>query len=335
MILELLFAAGAAIFGIAGGIRVEDARLRFNTAVADYHSLVSKANRAQATLQSELTKVGERIVNACNLLRKSNKILAPLDGITPGVQVNPSYGTSALAVFNQSSLMLTVYSKLHVAAAGVGVGTLVAAGSWGAVSLLGTASTGTAIATLHGAAATHATLAWLGGGSLAGGGAGILGGKLALGGVVLLPAAFAFGIASHLKANEINTQADEVEAANAKNRVALQQMSSQLAAIQPLYPVLDQEIADLKSAYRNSHKALFPVPGFSRLRKRLRLFFRGYYYNQADMVWVETLGAAVDKFLKRFCKDCSPVSSNARILEGKRVEPRPRTIAPSILGLNG
>ena len=50
----------------------------------------------------------------------------------------------------------------------------------------GTASTGTAISALHGAVATKAALAWLGGGALSAGGAGIAGGQalLALAGPV-------------------------------------------------------------------------------------------------------------------------------------------------------
>ena len=49
------------------------------------------------------------------------------------------------------------------------------------VASLGTASTGAAISTLSGAAATKATLAWLGGGTLAVGGLGVAGGVVALG----------------------------------------------------------------------------------------------------------------------------------------------------------
>lgn len=50
----------------------------------------------------------------------------------------------------------------------------------GTVSSLATASTGTAISSLSGAAATNATLAWLGGGSLAAGGGGMAAGAAAL-----------------------------------------------------------------------------------------------------------------------------------------------------------
>ncbi|MCI1211113.1 hypothetical protein [Bifidobacterium tibiigranuli] len=50
----------------------------------------------------------------------------------------------------------------------------------GAVGTLATASTGTAIASLSGVAASNATLAWLGGGSLAAGGGGMVAGAAAL-----------------------------------------------------------------------------------------------------------------------------------------------------------
>lgn len=52
---------------------------------------------------------------------------------------------------------------------------------------LGTASTGTAISGLSGIAAQNATLAWLGGGSLAAGGGGMALGGLVLGGITLVP----------------------------------------------------------------------------------------------------------------------------------------------------
>ncbi|AVI91336.1 hypothetical protein CW753_18200 [Klebsiella pneumoniae] len=53
-----------------------------------------------------------------------------------------------------------------------------ALGAWALVSAIGTASTGTAIGTLSGVAATNATLAWFGGGAVAAGGAGMSGGML-------------------------------------------------------------------------------------------------------------------------------------------------------------
>ena len=64
---------------------------------------------------------------------------------------------------------------------GSGAGIATTAGAWAAVSGLGVASTGTAISGLSGAAATHATLAWFGGGSLVTGGGGMALGSCVIG----------------------------------------------------------------------------------------------------------------------------------------------------------
>lgn len=74
-------------------------------------------------------------------------------------------------------------------ATGVAVGTATSVGLAATVGAFGTASTGTALASLHGAAFTNALLATLGGGSVASGGMGLLGGLFVLGSGVLIPAA--------------------------------------------------------------------------------------------------------------------------------------------------
>ena len=80
---------------------------------------------------------------------------------------------------------------LAALAGGGAVGAAAGGVTFAAVAALATASTGTAIGTLSGAAATSATLAWLGGGSLAAGGAGVAGGTLVLASVVAVPVAVA------------------------------------------------------------------------------------------------------------------------------------------------
>ncbi len=71
----------------------------------------------------------------------------------------------------------------------------VAAGiTYTTVATYGTASTGTAISTLSGVAAHNATMAALGGGSLAAGGGGMAMGALALTGVGVLVIISGFGI---------------------------------------------------------------------------------------------------------------------------------------------
>ena len=109
------------------------------------------------------------------------------------------------------------------AAAGAVGGALTAVGAYGAAMTFATASTGTAISTLGGAAATNATLAFFGGGSLASGGLGMAGGMYVLGGLVAGPALMVMGMITEAKSKaklekalSNKAQADEiVESLNA------------------------------------------------------------------------------------------------------------------------
>lgn len=86
--------------------------------------------------------------------------------------------------------------------AGIGAGALLGWGTYGGVMALGSASTGAAIAGLSGAAATNATLAWLGGGAIAAGGGGMALGTMVLGGIVAGPALLIAGGIFSSKAKE-------------------------------------------------------------------------------------------------------------------------------------
>lgn len=84
---------------------------------------------------------------------------------------------------------------------GTALGAVTAFGAYGGAMTFAAASTGTAIASLSGAAATNATLAFLGGGSLAAGGLGIAGGTAVLGGLVAGPALAVLGFVAGAKAS--------------------------------------------------------------------------------------------------------------------------------------
>lgn len=88
------------------------------------------------------------------------------------------------------------------ATAGIAGGALTAIGAYGAAQTFACASTGTAIASLSGAAATNATLAFFGGGSLAAGGLGMAGGMMVLGGLVAGPALLVMGLITGAKSQE-------------------------------------------------------------------------------------------------------------------------------------
>jgi hypothetical protein len=107
-----------------------------------------------------------------------------------------------------------ISSLLGGAAAGALGGALAAFGAYGAAMTFGTASTGTAIASLGGIAAYNATMAFLGGGALAAGGLGMAGGMMVLGGLVAGPALAIMGfiVGAKAAANLDNAKSNLAEA---------------------------------------------------------------------------------------------------------------------------
>lgn len=105
-----------------------------------------------------------------------------------------------------------------LSALGVTVATLGPTAAMGVATTFGVASTGTAISSLTGAAANSATLAWLGGGSVAAGGGGVAAGNafLALAGPVgwgiagaMLTASVGAGVVANRKNEEVAKEAIE------------------------------------------------------------------------------------------------------------------------------
>lgn len=132
--------------------------------------------------------------------QSEKEFLEGLDGIS--VQQVKEYKTAAL----QAQQFFKGGAKA-IGAATAGYG-----GAMGLATSVGVASTGTLIGSLSGAAATNATLAWLGGGSLAAGGGGMALGSLVLGGITVGPAVLIGGFVLAGEGEKALTKAREYEA---------------------------------------------------------------------------------------------------------------------------
>jgi len=126
------------------------------------------------------------------------------------VELQDSTGLDELKKFRFDSQSFTELREMSgyassiasgILTGGVG-GALAAFGAYSGVMAFGAASTGTAITALSGVAATNATLAFLGGGTLAAGGLGVAGGMAVLGGLVAGPALAIMGFVIGAKASK-------------------------------------------------------------------------------------------------------------------------------------
>lgn len=157
-------------------------------------------------------------------------------------------------------------------AGGAVVGATAALGAMGAVGLLGiatTATTGTVIGTLSGAAASKATLAWLGGGAISAGGSGVAGGMVVLGGIALAPVVIFgmfLGTNKGTKAlNEAKNYSDEIDvlvekvitliAELSQIRRGCHMMSETIISLNILLESFNKEIE--KIAYRLNQRPVF------------------------------------------------------------------------------
>ena len=157
------------------------------------------------------------------------------------------------------SIEMNASTAGKIAVASTGVATIalcgVPAATTSAVMAFGAASTGTAISSLSGAAATNATLAWLGGGSLAAGGGGMAAGSAVLGaitatttGVFALAAAGIVASAYYSKKyTEATAYLEEVKKARAKAKLgwtAMEAINQRAIELESVMKRLGERIND-------------------------------------------------------------------------------------------
>ena len=171
-------------------------------------------NRAQSNIEKIKNDTNEVIqqLGRAKLQSSANELKTFVDIFSQikSVHLEDSVGLDELSKLNITDELLSEMKKVALGAtdvigsgiAGVGAGALLGWGTYGGVMALGTASTGAAIGGLSGAAATNATLAWLGGGALAAGGGGMALGTMVLGGIIAGPALLVAGGIFGSKAKE-------------------------------------------------------------------------------------------------------------------------------------
>lgn len=199
---------------------------------------------------------------------------------------------------------------LGAGVAAIGSGALAGVACYGGAMTLATASTGTAIASLSGVAATNATLAWFGGGSLAAGGLGIAGGTAVLGGIVAAPVLAVAGMVmaakaqenlanarknyseAKLAAEEMNTAASKVDAINnvaGEYIYLLDELDTHMTTMQNS---LEQVLTKINEEY--SHRSLFSkVVGWFRGYKKFD--YRNFDNDQKQIVHMNYLMAQIMK----------------------------------------
>ncbi len=211
----LASAAYGAIKGKEGFSNIGKARQIGENAQNKYENAVEGVKREWKEIQTLAEEYGQlqldvkrktigRFVYFLEKIGKKNKqnkqYLEGLEGFSP--QQFQEYKTAVLEAENIANGGFKA----------IGAGAAAGQGAVGLIGLFGTASTGTAISGLSGAAAWNATLAWLGGGSLAAGGGGMALGWVVLSGIYAGPVLAIGGFVVAGQGEKALTQAREYQA---------------------------------------------------------------------------------------------------------------------------
>ena len=195
-----LFKSGKAIADNSEANDVNERARRLQDHITD------NLKKARDKSKTALERLGNKKLHVCEVPVGKFITLAEM---IKNIEFSESEGLDELGKFKIDRQSFAELKEINIlatsfakgAAGGAIAGGAVAFGAYSAAGAFAAASTGTAIASLGGAAATNATLAFFGGGALAAGGFGMAGGMAVLGGVVAGPALLVLGAVMGSKAS--------------------------------------------------------------------------------------------------------------------------------------
>ena len=211
----LAIAAGAAGVGsgIHGGVKMKEANDTMKKAQRIQAEAVERFEKKNKSTTEEMDSVGTLELKILKSFERFSDTIEKIQNrpqfknINLSTGVLPEYEAGELKKVSTGAGVLL--GGVGGAAAGTAGGFAAAGATTSAVMALGTASTGTAISSLSGVAATNATLAALGGGSIAAGGGGMALGTAVLGGATLGVGLLVGGIIFNVTGSKLSDKADE------------------------------------------------------------------------------------------------------------------------------
>ena len=213
-------AGAAGVGGIAkGGSQVVKAKSTMKELQVQHHQNLARLEKRNKECVRDMDKLGRKELEILKSFQEFSNVFEKIknrpefDKIQKQGVCLPQYNGEELKKASVGAN--TLLGGLGGAAAGTAGGFAASGAATAVVMALGTASTGVPIASLSGAAATNATLAALGGGSLAAGGGGMALGTTVLGaatlGVGLLVGGVIFGITGGKISSDAKKAQKEIE----------------------------------------------------------------------------------------------------------------------------
>lgn len=220
MPLPLILGGAAAVAGalgvgsaVHGGVKMKEANDLMKQADRKHKDNIARFEKENRDTTQAMDRLGKKELEILDSFRKFSDIFER-------IQNRPEF-----AAYERENVKIPAYNGEELKQVSVGAGVLLgglggaafgtaggfaaAGATTAAVMALGTASTGTAIASLSGVAATNATLAALGGGAIATGGGGMALGSTILGATTLGAGILVGGIIFNITGAKLSEKAED------------------------------------------------------------------------------------------------------------------------------
>ena len=264
MPIPLILGVGAAIAGVAGVGTAAHGAKKMKDANDTMKATESQHRRNIEKFENQNKLTNEKMDELGKLELKVLKGFEDFSNVIEKIQNRPKFEQ-----YNKDGVSLPTYDKEELKTVSVGAGVLLggvggaAAGTFGgfaaagattsAVMALGTASTGTAIASLSGVAATNATLAALGGGAIAAGGGGMALGTTILGATTLGVGLLVGGIIFNVTGGKLSDKADEAYSQMKKAESSINKICSYLYELEKTAEDYTHSINIVRNKYLESY----------------------------------------------------------------------------------
>lgn len=274
MPLPLIIGGIAAIAGVAGvgsgihgGVKMKEANDTMEEAKNIQERAIALFEKRNSEITELMDSIGKQEFEILNSFDDFSDMIEKIQGRPDfkdykrdGINL-PDYEAEELKkVSAEAEVLLGGISGAVVGTAG---GFAAAGATTTAVMALGTASTGTAISSLSGVAATNATLAALGGGSIAVGGGGMALGTAVLGGVTLGVGVLVGSIIFNVTASKLSDKADEADSQAKRTEKEVNKIVGYFDELTSAAKPFKTSLTEIEKQYRKRLATLDHVVNFS------------------------------------------------------------------------
>lgn len=285
MPLPLIIGGLAAVAGVAGvgsgihgGVKMKEANDTMKVAKSKQEKAVALFDQRNSETTELMDSIGKQELEILKSFDTFSDIIEKIQGRPEfkaykrdGVKL-PDYVAEELKKVSAGAGVLL--GGIGGATVGTAGGFAAAGATTSAVIALGTASTGTAISSLSGVAATNATLAALGGGSIAAGGGGMALGTAVLGGATLGVGLLVGGIIFNVTGSKLSNRADEAYKQAKRTEEEVNRIVGYLDELSSAAKFFKISLTDIEKQYRKRLSTLDYVVNFSEKNSGISLLKR-------------------------------------------------------------